>query len=162
MAHYPPLDVLRELIIDRHLSYEQVAQEIGRGNRKQVYQTFRAKTLKAGLPWPWPQMNRQETTRRLTSGMQGMLIDGLFVREAIRDAVRQDMASDTPKGRAVMFQEIATTANVHVDTVRQIHNGDRRHTRIKKPVALRLLRALGEDPHPTLVAWVQTKSKAAA
>lgn len=134
----PPYADLYRLIVDKNTPLRQVAAKYG-VTKESVYRTFKRDAQKAGITWPI----ERDLGPVLKAGVDASMIDSKVIADLVREAYWESEAQS--------LRQFGDQTGIGEPYLSDLFNG--KHPRISKPMALRLLAAIGEEPHPTLAAW---------
>lgn len=126
------------MIIDQKTPLRQVAEKYG-ATKTSVYRTFKRDAEQAGVAWPI----KRDLAAVHSTGIRTSTVDGTVIADLVQEAYRES--------GCVSLRRFATQIGITEPYLSRLFNG--KYPRISKPMALRLLRAVGEDPHPALAAW---------
>lgn len=205
----PPYDELYDLVVNRRISYTDVAAQYG-VHFTAVSGTLKRDRLKMGLPWPID----TDKGSRISRSLQDIYVDATVIRELLRESYQERQANVIPdqvwvSSRSVQDPEHRSRRRYHVDGCRLLDRmsdliqvattvasregykpcgtccrvsvakwgeelgvdvsaahlyrlvsptDDPNVRRIRKSTAVKLLRAIGEEPHERLTSWKSKKT----
>lgn len=148
----PPYEELRNMVLNRNMTHQAIADTYGVSKRAV------AMRLKFGSEMngdPYPFLSQADKTKRAKASLKETRIKSVMIAGLLDDTI-DEMRATAEFGRASVtriIEELENRTGVSSTTLRKLHNRDPKVDLIQRVTAVKLLRGLGEDPHPSLLEW---------